>query len=306
MEIGSEIWYITGRIFKMGLMKRRTFIRNSVAGAAFLSAFPYEALALEKKLYPHDRVQLGSTGIEMSRMAMGTGTNGYGGSSDQTRRLGIKGVADLLRAAYDDGINFWETADQYGSHPHVGSALSKVDRESVVILTKTNSQTYEDVKKDLDRFRKELGTDYMDIILLHAVTDPQWNQNMKGAMEALAEAKEAGIIRAHGLSCHSIGALQTAADEPWVDVDLARFNPGGARMDADVPTVRKVLTRMKANGKAIIAMKVYGCGQLLDMKDECLQFQTGEGLADAFTLGMESIEQLKDIQQRLPEASVRA
>ncbi len=290
----------------MGLMKRRTFIRNSVAGAAFLSAFPYEALALEKKLYPHDRVQLGNTGIEMSRMAMGTGTNGYGGSSDQTRRLGIKGVADLLRAAYDDGINFWETADQYGSHPHVGSALSKVDRESVVILTKTNSQTYEDVKKDLDRFRKELGTDYMDIILLHAVTDPQWNQNMKGAMEALAEAKEEGIIRAHGLSCHSIGALQTAADEPWVDVDLARFNPGGARMDADVPTVRNVLTRMKANGKAIIAMKVYGCGQLLDMKDECLQFQTGEGLADAFTLGMESIEHLKDIQKRLPEASVRA
>jgi aryl-alcohol dehydrogenase-like predicted oxidoreductase len=290
----------------MALMKRRTFIRNSVAGAAFLSAFPYEALALEKKLYPYDRVPLGNTGIEMSRMAMGTGTNGYGGSSDQTRRLGIKGVADLLRAAYDDGINFWETADQYGSHPHVGSALSKVDRESVVVLTKTNSQTYEDVKKDLDRFRKELGTDYMDIILLHAVTDPQWNQNMKGAMEALAEAKEEGIIRAHGLSCHSIGALQTAADEPWVDVDLARFNPGGARMDADVPTVRKVLTRMKANGKAIIAMKVYGCGQLLDMKDECLQFQTGEGLADAFTLGMESIEQLKDIQKRLPEASVRA
>jgi len=287
-------------------MKRRTFIRNSVAGAAFLSAFPYEALALEKKLYPHDRIKLGNTGIEMSRMAMGTGTNGYGGSSDQTRRLGIKGVSDLLRAAYDDGINFWETADQYGSHPHVGTALKKVEREEVVVLTKTNSKTYEDVKKDLDRFRLELGTDYMDIILLHAITDPEWNENMKGAMEALAEAKEEGIIRAHGISCHSIGALETAADEPWVDVDLARFNPGGARMDADVPTVRNVLTRMKNNGKAIIAMKVYGCGQLLDIKDECLQFQTGEGLADAFTMGFESIEQLKDIQKRLPEASVRA
>jgi predicted aldo/keto reductase-like oxidoreductase len=129
---------------------------------------------------------------------------------------------------------------------------------------------------------------------------------MKGAMDALSEAKEEGIIRAHGVSCHSIGALEAAADESWVDVDLARFNPGGARMDADVPTVRKVLTRMKNNGKAIIAMKVYGCGQLLDIKDECLQFQTGEGLADAFTLGLESIEQLKDIQKRLPEASVRA
>lgn len=287
-------------------MKRRTFIRNSVAGAAFLSAFPYEALAQDKKLYPHDRVKLGNTGIEMSRMAMGTGTHGFGGASNQTRQLGIKGVDDMLRAAYDDGINFWETADQYGSHPHVGSALKKVEREKVVILTKSNSNTYEAMKKDLDRFRLELGTDYLDIVLLHAVTDPQWNTKMKGAMEALAEAKEEGILRAHGVSCHSIGALEAAADEPWVEVDLARYNPGGARMDADVPTVRKVLTRMKNNGKAIIAMKVYGCGELLDIKDECLQFQTGEGLASSFTMGFESIEQLKDIQKRLPEASVRA
>jgi len=286
-------------------MKRRTFIRNSVAGAAFLSAFPYEALALEKKLYPHDRVKLGKTGIEMSRMAMGTGTHGFGGASNQTRQMGIKGVSDMLRAAYDDGINFWETADQYGSHPHVGTALKKVEREKVVILTKSNSNSYEAMKKDLDRFRQELGTDYLDIVLLHAVTDPQWNQNMTGAMEALSEAKEKGLIRAHGVSCHSIGALEAAADEPWVEVDLARYNPGGVRMDADVPTVRKVLTRMKKNGKAIIAMKVYGCGQLLDMKDECLQFQTGEGLADAFTMGFESIEQLRDIQKRLPESSVR-
>jgi len=277
-----------------------------VAGAAFLSAFPYEALALEKKLYPHDRIKLGNTGIEMSRMAMGTGTHGFGGASNQTRQMGIKGVSDMLRAAYDDGINFWETADQYGSHPHVGTALKKVEREKVVILTKSNSSSYEAMKKDLDRFRQELGTDYLDIVLLHAVTDPQWNQKMTGAMEALSEAKEQGIVRAHGVSCHSIGALEAAADEPWVEVDLARYNPGGARMDADVPTVRKVLTRMKRNGKAIIAMKVYGCGELLDMKDECLQFQTGEGLAHAFTMGFESIEQLKDIQKRLPEASVRA
>jgi aryl-alcohol dehydrogenase-like predicted oxidoreductase len=287
-------------------MKRRTFIRNAAASSILLSAFPYQAFAVDKKLYPYDRVKLGNTGIEMSRMAMGTGTNGYAGASDQTRRLGIKGVSDLLLAGFDDGINFWDTADQYGSHPHVGAALKKVDREKVVILTKSNSTTYGNMKNDLDRFRLELGTDYLDIILLHAVTDPDWNQKLKGAMEALEEAKEDGILRAHGVSCHSIGALETAADEPWVDVDLARFNPGGARMDADVPTVQKVLTRMKNNGKAIIAMKVYGCGQLLDKKDECLQFQTGTGLADAFTLGMESIEQLRDIQKRLPEASVRA
>lgn len=287
-------------------MKRRKFIQYSLAGSALLSAFPYHLLAGDKKLYPHDRVKLGNTGIEMSRMAMGTGTSGFGGSSNQTRQLGIKGVSDLLLAAFDEGINFWETADQYGSHPHVREALKKVDRDEVVILTKTNSKTYKDVKNDLDRFKQELDTDYFDIVLLHAVTDPDWNENMKGAMEALAEAKEEGVIRAHGISCHSIGALQTAADEPWVDVDLARYNPGGVAMDAEVPVVRDVLTRMKQNGKAIIGMKVYGAGRLVHKKDECLEFHTGAGFIDNFTLGIESYEQLKDIQKRLPEASVRA
>jgi aryl-alcohol dehydrogenase-like predicted oxidoreductase len=286
-------------------MKRRHFLKASLAGSALLSAFPYELLAGDKKLYPYDRVKLGNTGIEMSRMAMGTGTRGFGGSSNQTRQLGIKGVSDMLRAAFDEGINFWETADQYGSHPHIKEALKKTRREEVVILTKTNSSSYEDVKKDLDRFRLELGTDYLDVVLLHAVTDGNWNTNMKGGMEAMAEAKESGLIRAHGISCHSLEALETAADEPWVDVDLARYNPGGAKMDADVATVQKVLTRMKQNGKAIMQMKVYGAGQLVDRKDECLQFFTGSGFMDAFTLGIESMEQLKDVQKRLPEASVR-
>ncbi|MEN8228132.1 MAG: aldo/keto reductase [Bacteroidota bacterium] len=286
-------------------MNRRKFIQSGLAGSLLLSAFPYQLLAGEKKLYPYDRVNLGNTGITMSRMAMGTGTHGFGGSSNQTRQLGIKGVSDLLRAAFDEGINFWETADQYGSHPHVREALKKVDRDEVVILTKTNSKTYKDVKSDLERFKSELGTDHFDIVLLHAVTDPDWNENMKGAMEALEEAKEEGVIRAHGISCHSLGALETAADEPWVDVDLARFNPGGIAMDADVPTVHNVLSRMKKNGKAIIGMKVYGAGKLTHKKDECLQFHTGAGFIDNFTLGIESYEQLKDIQTRLPEASVR-
>lgn len=286
-------------------MKRRQFVKTGLAASALLSAFPYDLLAGEKKLYPHERVKLGNTGIEMSRMAMGTGTRGFGGSSNQTRQLGIKGVSDMLRAAFDEGINFWETADQYGSHPHIKEALKKTKREEVVILTKTNSSSYKDVKKDLDRFRQELGTDYLDMVLLHAITDPGWNKNMKGAMEALGEAKESGLIRAHGISCHSLGALETAADEPWVDVDLARYNPGGARMDADVDTVQKVLKRMKQNGKAIIQMKVYGAGSLIDKKDECLQFHTGSDFIDAFTLGIESMEQLKDVQKRFPEASVR-
>ena len=77
-------------------------------------------------------------------------------------------------------------------------------------------------------------------------------------------------------------------------------------MDADVDTVHQVLTEMKEAGKAVIGMKVYGAGDLLHKKDECLEFHTGAKFIDSFTLGIESIEQLRDIQKRLPEASVRA
>ncbi len=287
-------------------MKRRHFIKNSVAGSALLSAFPYKTYASTKKLHPHDRVILDNTGIETSRMAIGTGSNGWRGSSNQTRQMGIKGLADLLVAGVDEGITFWDSADMYGSHPHLKMALQKVEREKVTILTKSVTKTAKGIKEDLDRFRSEIGTDYLDLVLLHAVTDPQWNVNLKGAMEVLSQAKEDGIIRAHGISCHSIGALETTADEPWVDVDLARYNPGEVMMDADIPTVEKILTRMSNNGKAIIGMKVYGAGRLLNKKDECLEFHNGNNFITGFTLGIESYEQLKDIQKRLPEASIRA
>jgi len=281
-------------------MERRNFLKYGLAGSAFLTGIPYLSLASDKKYYTNDRVMLGNTGIEVSRMAMGTGTNGWNKNSNQTRQLGLKGVAELLKTAFDDGITFWDSADQYGSHPHLKEALKLVDREKVVILTKTNSKTYKDVKADLDRMCNEIGTSRLDIVLLHCMTDGKWNVKLKGAMDALSEAKEAGIIRAHGVSCHSLQALETAADEPWVEVDLARYNPGGVQMDAAVPVVRNVLTRMKNNGKAIIGMKVYGAGELVNRKDECLKFQTDAGFIDAFTLGIESIEQLRDVQRRLP------
>ena len=289
-------------------MKRRKFIKSLSysAGALSLATFPYAMYAQEKKLYPYDRVILGNTDIETSRMAMGTGTSGWGGSSNQTRRLGIKGLSDLLRAAFDEGLTFWDSADGYGSHRHLREALKKINREDVTILTKSTAKDASSMKRDLDRFRKEIGTDYLDVVLLHAVTNPNWRNDYRGAMEVLSEAKASGLIRAHGISCHSIGALREAAVEPWVDLDLARFNPGARKMDADVDTVRNVLQQMEKNGTSVMGMKVYGAGSLLHMKDECLQFQAGHPFIQSFTLGIESYEQLTDVLKRFPAASVRA
>ena len=289
-------------------MKRRDFILSTLiaTGAISLSKFPYHLYAGIEKKYPWDRIKLGNTGVEVSRMAMGTGTNGGGGGSNQTRQLGIKGLADLLHATYDEGITFWDSADQYGTHKHLKEALKVVPRDKVVIMSKTHAGTSEEMNSDLERFKKEIGTDYIDIILLHAITDLNWRNNLKGAMEFLSEAKEKGTVRMVGISCHSLSALQAAAEEPWIELDLARWNPGGMHMDADVSVVEKVLTKMKADGKSVMGMKVLGQGDLLDKKDECLQFQLGTSFIDCFTIGIESFEQFRDLAKRIPEASLRA
>ncbi len=288
-------------------MKRRHFLKSgaAIAGTLLFDAFPYHAFAGTTRKYASDTVTLGDTGIEVSRLAMGTGTRGFGGSSNQSRKLGLKGLANLLRAGYDNGVYFWESADQYGTHPHMKEALKAVDREKLVLLTKTHAKTEQEMKKDLDRYRREIGTDYIDIVLLHALTNPRWNENRKGAMEYLARAREDGIIRAHGVSCHSIGALKTAADEDWVQVDLARMNPAGLRMDDEVPVVQKVLQKMKTKGKGVIGMKILGAGQLSNKVDEALEYALAQEYMDSFTIGSESIEQFEDLTKRIPEASVR-
>jgi predicted aldo/keto reductase-like oxidoreductase len=161
------------------------------------------------------------------------------------------------------------------------------------------------MRSDLDRFRNEVGTEYLDIVLLHAVTDPKWRVKMESVMDVLSQAREDSIIRAHGISCHSIEALKTAADEDWVQVDLARMNPAGLRMDDEVPVVQKVLQKMKSKGKGIIGMKILGAGQLSNKVDEALQYALAQDYMDCFTIGSESIEQFNDLTKRIPAASVR-
>ena len=208
-----------------------------------------------------DRVVLGDTGIEVSRLAMGSGTHGSGGASDQTR-LGVAGFAGVLTHGYDKGMTFFETADEYGAHPHIKEAIRQVGRQNVVVLTKTAAQTAAGAQADLDRFRSELGIDMIDIVLLHNKQSATWTTECAGAMDVLSAAKESGVIRAHGVSCHTLSALRLAARTPWVDVDLARINPDGMLMDADPATVINLLRQMKAAGKGVIGMKILGEGQL--------------------------------------------
>lgn len=291
-------------------MKRREFIRcgAAAAGGAFvgLKRFPYYLYASATAKRAQDIVTLGKTGIKVSRLAQGTGTHGFNKSSDQIRSLGDKGLADLLVAGIDNGLNFWDLADGYGSHPHGKLALKTVKRDKVVILTKTHAHSAKEMREDLDRFRQEIGTDYIDIMLLHYRTRADWPQTDAGAMEVLAEAKQKGIIRAHGVSCHDLGAMKSAAASDWCEVDLARLNPAGVLMDGTREEILGVLREMKQKGKGVIGMKILGEGRLRNRVDEALQFALAQDVLDCFTIGATSRDELQDLITRIPPASVRA
>ena len=291
----------------MSIERRHFFRRGLAVGAALAAGLDRNsarAAALPRR-YANDVVELGPDKVKLSRLAMGTGTSGFGGSSNQTRQLGVKGMVDLVWFGYDNGVTFWDSADQYGSHPHLKGALKRIPREKVAIMTKTHAKTYEEMRRDLDRYQKELGTDYIDIVLLHAMREVDWPTQRKGAMEYLSEMREKGVVKTHGVSCHSLPALKTAAKTPWVHVDLARINPMGVAMDADPATVKDVLREMKSKGKGIIGMKILGAGKMRHRVDEMLSHALAMDFVDTFTIGAESIQELGDLVSRIPQASQR-
>jgi len=283
---------------------RRQFLQKaaSASAAAWLAppmlAARLAALPVGQKVAATDTITLGRTGIQTSRLAMGTGTVGSGHHSNQTA-LGLDGLSRLLQAGYDSGLHFFDTADSYGSHPHVADALKHVDRSQVTILTKSWARSGPEMRADLDRFRRELNTDHLDVVLMHCLTEGDWPTRYRSAMDVLSEAKEQRIIRAHGCSCHSIEALRAAAKSEWVEVDLVRINPIASHMDADPETVVSVIREMRAAGKGIVGMKVLGQGDLRDRQSEAIRYALGLGTLDAFTIGAESIAEQKDLIRRI-------
>jgi len=231
------------------------------------------------------RITLGNTGIEVSYLAYGTGTNGWGGSSNMTR-LGKRQAVHLLRFAYDHGVNFIDSADQYGTHGVTAELIKQVGRENLVIATKTTARTAAEMQQALERFRKELNTDYLDIVLLHCMTNRNWTETHAGAMDVLSAAKEKGVVRALGCSCHDFGAFQTAAWSKWVEVNLCRINYDGCHMDHTPDKIIEVLEQMHAQGKGIYGMKVVGQGRLTDDPRRALQFVMGLSCVHAITVGM--------------------
>jgi 1-deoxyxylulose-5-phosphate synthase len=294
---------------------RRDFLKASLAGAAWalaprLSAFDTPATTLLAPRTAIDRVALGRTGIRSSFLAQGTGFHGWGGSSDQTR-LGQADFTRLVRHGLDEGLNFLDMADQYGSHTYMREALRGVPRDKVVLLTKLypteRVRPAGGTRAEVDRFRRELGSDHLDICLLHCVTTSRWPTEFARVLDELQALKEQGALRAVGISCHDFGALELAATHPWVDVLFARVNHRGGpeySCDAAPQEIARVLKLARANGKAVVGMKIFGAGKLTrpEDKDASLRFVLKGGLVDAMTIGMLSAQQVDDTSARIRAA----
>jgi aryl-alcohol dehydrogenase-like predicted oxidoreductase len=292
------------RFVRPTVLSRREFLRRCAASAGGILVVGDVVRAAQNgegvgTFSARDVVSLGPEKIETSLLAIGTGTTGWAGSSNQTRKMSVEEFARLVTHAYGEGVRFWDSADLYGSHRHFAAALESVPRDRVTILTKTMSRTAREVADDIERFRKELNTDYIDILLLHCLTEPNWTTTMREVMDVVSDAKSRGIIRTHGVSCHSFEALEAAAEEPWVEIDLARINPAGVSMDAPVDKVVPVLRRMHDAGKGVIGMKVYGAGKLVEHRADCLQYVLGLGCISAITLGIESQSELETAMREI-------
>jgi len=285
---------------------RRDFLAQAGVATAALAAASGTAKAAPAKLpkSPTDLVTLGKTGIQVSLVGMGTGSHGTGQASNQTR-LGVKDFTRVVRHALDQGVTLFDVADQYGSHTYLREALKGVPRDKYVIQTKTHATKLADARSHLERYRMELGVDYIDIVLLHCMTKGDWPAAHQGVMEFLSRAKEQKLIRAHGTSCHGMDPLRTAAKDPFVEVDLARINPEGLVMDDKKPDeVVSELEEMHAAGKGVIGMKILGEGAFKEpeRRDASLRYVLGLGTVDAFVIGFESPEQVDDILKRTGDA----
>jgi predicted aldo/keto reductase-like oxidoreductase len=303
----------------MSQFHRRDFLKTTGAlfGAGLVggSLLPTASAALSSpgatvKRSATDWVPLGNSGVKVTRLAFGTGTKG--GSIQ--RGLGQPEFTKLVRYAYDRGIRFFETAQNYdGMHAMLRIALDGVPRDSYRLMTKYRLRQTDPPMTVIDRYRKELNTDYFDILLLHCVQSGDWAEQFKPVRDVMDEAKAKGIIHAHGASCHGLQPIRTFPGQTWLDVALHRVNHSGEKMDnlrddwnapGDVNEVVGHIAKTHAQGTGVIGMKIMGEGAFIkpEQREASIRFVMKLGTVDAVTIGYKSTAEIDEAITRIDNA----
>lgn len=294
-------------------MNRRTFIGALGLGTAHLMfSNPLYANSRAFGADPLQTIELGNSGIKTTLIGMGTGVHATDRTSFLTRQDKDKSIG-VIRHAYERGIRNFDLADTYGTHPLMAEALKKMDRESLTLTSKIwvleggiPEKERPDANIVVDRFRKELNTDYLDLVQIHCMVEENWTDTQKRQMEILDNLKAKGIIRAHGVSVHSLNAMKDALASPWVDVIHVRINPYGIAMDKPDPKeVVEVIHQLNKSGKGVIGMKLVGNGQLRNESkkiDNSLRFVLGLGSVNMMIVGFENTDQIDNYITRVENA----
>jgi len=295
-------------------LNRRAFLGALSLGTAHLmfSNPLYGASRRFTSADPLQRVTLGNSGLNPTLLGVGTGVKAGNRTSFLTKQDASKSIA-TLRHAYDRGFRMFDCADTYGTHPLVAEALKGMERDKLTISSKIWTRTggipepeRPDANIVVDRFRKELNTDYIDLVQIHCMVDTGWTDTERRQMDILDDLKSKGIIKAHGVSVHSLDAMKTAVADPWVDVLHARINPYGIAMDKPDPEeVVEVIHQMHSKGKGVIGMKLVGNGNLRNDSekiDHSLRFVLGLGSVDMMIIGFETSDQIDNYLDRTSTA----
>jgi len=292
-------------------MNRRKFVSALSLGTAHVlfSSPIYGCTSQITSTNPLQKIRLGNSGIETTMLGVGTGVHATNRTSFLTKQDSKKSIA-MLKHAFDRGFRYFDCADTYGTHGMVAEAMKGVDRDKFTITSKIwfrNGGIPEPERPDanivVDRFRKELNTDYIDLVQIHCMVDTNWTETMKKQMDILDDLKAKGIIRAHGVSVHSLDAMKAALNSPWVDVIHVRINPYGIAMDKPDPAeVVDVIHQLHKSGKGVIGMKLVGNGKLRNDSekiDNSLRFVLGLGSVNMMIIGFEEQEQIDNYLTRV-------
>lgn len=300
---------------KSDQISRRKFISKlSVGTGTILLAGAAETSAELSKpsTDPFQTVTLGKSGIKTSMIGMGTGVNGGNRECNMTRAGREKGIA-LIQYAYDRGIRMFDGADLYGTHPFIAEALKSKPREDYILVSKIwvrpggiPEPERPDANVVVDRFRKELNSDYIDIMQIHCMVDQSWTDQQKKQMDILQNLKDKGIIKSHGVSIHSLDALNACITSPWVDIVHTRVNAFGAVMDdKDPQNVIPVVKKIHDAKKGVIAMKLIGGGKFNndpEKIEQSLKYVLESGAVDMMIVGFEEKWQIDNYAERVENA----